>query len=159
RIVRDKVCSARWVMKLLAPVGAAAAALALYNLARFGTPGEFGYRYALGRDWVGRDFLQYGQFSTHFLVRNTYQMFFEFPRWNPRVIFWTPRLDGRSTAPPVPFGGWVVWARGEWPPLARAAWASVVLGLCPPLLYYAPMIQFGARYFLDVMPAVVVLVA
>jgi hypothetical protein len=59
----------------------------------------------------------------------------------------------------MPFGLWVVWARSEWPPLARAAWASVALGLCPPLLYYAPMMQFGARYFLDVMPAVVVLVA
>jgi hypothetical protein len=128
-------------------------------MARFGSPGDFGYQYALGDDQLGRDFRTYGQFSIHFLPHNLYAMFLELPRWNPRFHIWTPNPDGLSVAATMPFILWMVRAGDPWKWLTRAAWASLIVGLIPPLLYYSTgAFQFGPRYWLDVMPTTLILV-
>ena len=154
---RNRSIGWSWFVAFLAPIACAGASLAIYNMARFGNPGDFGYQYALIDDQLGRDFRTYGQFHVHFLPHNLYAMFLEAPQWNPRLHLWTPNPDGMSVFATMPFIVWMFRAHSQW--LPRAAWASLIIGLIPTLLYYnSGSIQFGPRFWLDVMPATLFLV-
>ena len=160
RRARGGALSVSWILKLLAPLGIAGAGLAVYNAIRFGNPADFGYQYALRDDQLGRDFRTYGQLSLHYLPHNLYAMFLELPRWNAGRHMWTPDPDGMSVVLTMPFIAWITRAQSQWKSLAWIGWASLIAGLVAPLLYYnSGFFQFGPRFWLDVMPVTVILVA
>jgi len=136
------------------------AGMLLYNQARFGSPTDFGYAAMLVQG--SADLHTYGQFSPHFLPRNAWHMGVQ----PPTVLHGFPYLAFD------PFGVGILWTM---PALAFAFFAfrrrerrwlagALLAGCLPPisllLLYFnTGWVQFGNRFFMDVLPLAVLLAA
>jgi hypothetical protein len=132
---------------LAVPIVLAVALHALYNLARFGSPGDAGYRYILMGDEFAALVARYGRFDPHFLPHNLFGLLLA----PPRIEGLTPVPDphGMSVLLTTPFLLLALWPRA-WSPLERVAAVTVALIAAPALLYYNDgWVQFGQRFALD----------
>jgi hypothetical protein len=129
------------------------ALMAAYNLARFGSPLEFGY--GLIRDVEGRSVLdepwyRHGIVSLAYLPQGLHAMLFRGLAWRETFPWLHPDLSGTSVLLTMPILWWVFGARGR---LAVVTGASAVLVLLPSLLHGNPgFAQVGYRYILDALP-------
>ncbi len=132
--------------------GPVAIALASYNLARFGSPLEFGHRYL---PWAHG--LPEGIFSLSYLPENAYHAFLRLPTWDatwPQL-----RFDALGTAfwinNAIVVVAAVGLARASIDPWIRGAAAFAILAIGLSVLSYegGGAVQFGFRFVLDLMPA------
>jgi hypothetical protein len=134
--------------------------VALYNVARFGSPLEFGY--GLIRDVEGRSVLdepwyRHGIVSLAYLPQGLYTMLLRGFAWRDAFPWLHPDLSGTSVLLTMPILWWVFGARGR---LAAVTALSAVLVLLPDLLHGNPgFSQVGYRYILDALPLLWLLLA
>jgi hypothetical protein len=125
----------------------------LYNLARFGSPLEFGY--GLIRDVEGRSVLdepwyRHGIVSLAYLPQGLHTMLFRGLEWRDSFPWLHPDLSGTSVLLTMPILWWVFGASGR---LALVTGISAILVLVPSLLHGNPgFSQVGYRYILDALP-------
>jgi hypothetical protein len=137
--------------------------LALYNVARFGSPVDFGYSDMLLTGEGGRLMETYGQFHAAFVPRNLFWYFIAPPVVRPDHAFpwlgFDPRGLSLFIATPALIycfvGAWRQWRR----PIVRHAAFAIGLCLVPLLLYFnTGYWQFGHRFSMDYLPMLLVLV-
>lgn len=129
------------------PVALAAALHGLYNLARFGSPGDAGYHYLLMGEAFEKLVATHGRFSLHFLPQNLAGWLFRLPRLEGGGLVPDPHGMSLLLTTPLLFLLFIPRrvARLEWIALANAAAIAV-----PSLLYYNDgWVQFGQRFALD----------
>lgn len=139
-------------------VGAAPLALlaAAFNIARFGSPGEFGHSF-LYDNRVNADIDAHGLFSTVYLGRNLEAAWLMLPRiqWNPFVLSYDPR--GLSLLVTMPWLVLLAFPRTR-PRLHWPVWLTVAVCALPGLVYQnTGYMQFGFRFSLDYTPYLVLL--
>jgi hypothetical protein len=148
---------ARRLLPFAAPVALIAIAAAAYNVARFGSPGEFGHSYLSVRQQAQIE--QYGLFNYHYLGRNL-----------AVALTLLPELVGRAPYVQVSGHGLALWVTTPvfllllWPrehhPVQRALWITVAAVALPSLLYQnSGWVQFGYRFSLDYTAFLVLLLA
>jgi hypothetical protein len=127
--------------------------MALYNLARFGSPVEFGYgliRNVAGQSVLDEPWYQHGILSLAYLPRGLHAMLMRGPEWQEGFPWVYGNLSGTSVLLTMPILWWVFGARGR---LALVTGLSVALVLVPDLLHGNPgFAQIGYRYILDALP-------
>ena len=135
---------------VLAGVAIPAALVAAYNLARFGSPFEFGYGMipgVLDEPWYGDGIL-----SVEYIPRHLHLIFMRGFDYVDAFPWFRPNWSGASLVLTMPILLWLVKARSA-TPLIAYGWIAVGLGLIPDLLHGAPgFAQFGYRFILDVLP-------
>ncbi len=145
----------RAAMTFLVGLAVPAAAVAAYNLARFGTPLEFGYGLIPGvleEPWYAQGIL-----AIDYVPRHLHLIFMRGFDYVDQAPWFRPNWNGTSLLLTTPILLWLVKVRGA-VPLAGWAWLAVGLGLLPDLLHGAPgFAQFGYRYVLDVLPVVLLM--
>jgi hypothetical protein len=149
---RRSTRQAPWITVLVA-AAVPLALMALYNMARFGSPLEFGY--GLIRDVEGRSVLdepwyRHGIVSPAYLPQGLYTMLFRGLALREFFPWLHPDIAGTSILLTMPILWWTFGARGR---LALVTGASAVLVLLPSLLHGNPgFAQVGYRYILDGLP-------
>jgi hypothetical protein len=135
---------------LFAGVALPAALVAAYNLARFGSPFEFGYGLipgVLGEPWYAQGIL-----SVDYVPRHLHVMFVRGFDYVDAFPWFRPNWSGASLVLTMPILLWLVKARSR-TSLIAYGWIAVVLGLLPDVLHGAVgFAQFGYRFVLDVLP-------
>jgi hypothetical protein len=137
-----------FVVAMCIPLGL----MALYNLARFGSPVEFGYgliRDVQGRWLLDEPWYQHGMVSIAYLPRQIHSMLLRGLEWQEDFPWVYANLSGTSVLLTMPILWWVFGARGR---LALATGLSTVLVLIPILLHGNPIAGVGYRYILDALP-------
>jgi hypothetical protein len=147
-----------WLL-VLAGLALPVAALAWYNVARFGSPIDFGYAHIPSGDAglliTDEPWFREGLLSISYIPRHLEVMFVRFFDVVAQPPFLRPNINGLSLLLTAPFIFWSVRARGR---LAWILWLSVVLALVPDLLWGTwGFAQFGYRRILDVMPLLLLL--
>jgi Glycosyltransferase family 87 len=139
----------RWWL-VLAGVAGPAAVVGLYNLARFGSPLEFGYGLiedSAGHRVIDEPWYANGIVSLSYLPRGLSSMLL-----SPLGPSW----QGSSILLTMPILWWTFGARGR---LAAVAWLAVVLVMLPDLIHGDPGVaQMGYRFILDALPILWLLV-
>ncbi|MFI5183397.1 MAG: hypothetical protein ACHQNV_03285 [Vicinamibacteria bacterium] len=127
-------------------------ALALYNWARFDNPLEFGHNYL---PWAEE--LPHGIFSLHYLPWNAYHAFLHMPQWGWEWPYL--RFDTLGTAFWLDNGVLVLamaalFRAGALDAAVRWTSAATLLLILVGVLMYESTgnRQFGARYFIDLLP-------
>lgn len=140
-----------------APLAAILATLAWYNIARFGSPGEFGHGYLSGG--AGDRVRDHGMFSFTYLNRNLLSGLIAMPRFStdaPYVFVSNHGLGMLVTTPLL----WLLFRPLERPSIRRALWLAVAAAAVPGFFYQnTGWIQFGFRFALDFMPYLFALLA
>lgn len=135
---------------VLAGVAIPAALVAAYNLARFGSPFEFGYDMipgVLDEPWYADGIL-----SVEYIPRHLHLIFMRGFDYVDAFPWFRPNWSGASLVLTLPILMWLVKARSSTPVIAYG-WVAVGLGLMPDLLHGAPgFAQLGYRFILDVLP-------
>lgn len=135
---------------VLAGIAIPAALVAAYNLARFGSPFEFGYGMipgVLDEPWYAQGIL-----SVDYIPRHLHLIFMRGFDYVDAFPWLRPNWSGASLVLTLPILLWLVKARSS-TPLIAYGWVAVGLGLLPDLLHGAPgFAQFGYRFILDVLP-------
>lgn len=139
------------------PLVAILAALAFYNDARFGDPGEFGHSYLTGGAYDRvRD---HGMFSFTYLNRNLLSAVLAMPRFTADAPFVLVSNHGLGLLFTTPLLAYLLWPR-EQTRISKALWAAVACAAIPGLFYQnTGWIQFGYRFALDFMPYLFALLA
>jgi hypothetical protein len=146
---RDRLRDAGLV---LAGVAIPAALVALYNVARFGSPFDFGYERIVGV--MEEPWYQKGILSIEYIPRHLHAMFVrgfdyvdEFPWFR---VNWT----ATSLVITTPLLLWLLRARSR-EPLVAFAWLAVAIALVPIVTHgNVGFTQFGYRFSLDVAPLI-----
>jgi len=145
---------------LLLLTGLAIPALALvwYNVARFGSPLDFGYAHIpSGASGLVTDepWFSHGLVSPLYIPRHLYAIFVQGFDLRPAAPWVIPSFTGLSITLSAPFLFWAVRARG---PLVGATWLAVALVLLPDLTHGSwGFAQFGYRFILDAVPLLILL--
>ena len=148
-----------WLQPVLRFAAGAAplAVLAMaFNVARFGSPGEFGHSF-LYDNRVNADIDTHGLFSTGYLARNLQAAFFMLPRiqLSPFQLGYDPR--GLSMLVTMPWLVLLAFPRTR-PRLHWPVWLTVAVTALPGLFYQnTGYMQFGFRFSLDYTPYLVLL--
>jgi len=148
-----------WLQPVLRFAAGAAplAVLAMaFNVARFGSPGEFGHSF-LYDNRVNADIDTHGLFSTVYLARNLQAAFFMLPRiqLSPFQLGYDPR--GLSMLVTMPWLVLLAFPRTR-PRLHWPVWLTVAVTALPGLFYQnTGYMQFGFRFSLDYTPYLVLL--
>lgn len=137
---------------LLVLVGLAVPAtlVALYNLARFGSPFDFGYERIPGvleEFWYSEGILHWSYIPRHIwaIFLSGFDFVYEFPYFRPS--WW-----GLSLVITTPIYLWLVFARSR-QPLIAFGWIAVALALVPIVTHGTwGWAQFGYRFSLDIAP-------
>jgi hypothetical protein len=135
---------------VLAGLAIPAALVAAYNVARFGSPVDFGYTRipgVLDEPWYAQGILsiEYIPRHLHLILMRGFDYVDAFP-------WFRPNWSGASLILTTPILLWLVKARSA-APLIAYGWIAIGLGLLPDLLHGAPgFAQFGYRFILDVLP-------
>ncbi|MGE0869347.1 MAG: hypothetical protein AB7P03_12330 [Kofleriaceae bacterium] len=139
------------------PVVVFAIAGGLYNLARFGSFGEFGHRYL---EVVQQSQIeQYGLMHLHYLGRNLAVAFTLIPELLPRAPWVQISGHGLAIWVTTPVVLLLLWPRIK-NPLHRPLWITVAAVALPSLLYQnSGWFQFGYRFSLDYMVLLIMLLA
>lgn len=149
-----------WSLKTAIPIVLAIVSLLIYNYFRFENFFDFGYTTINGAPDIVYKAQQWGIFSTHFVARNLYLIFFEMPwlnlnsRW-----FIEPSGAGMSmflTTPAFiylfrryPKQWWVI-----------GAWVAIIFNMVLLSLYHnTGAHQFGYRYILDFLIPLIAMLA
>jgi hypothetical protein len=149
----------RWARPVLRfAAGAAPLALlaAAFNIARFGSPGEFGHSF-LYDNRVNADIDAHGLFSWVYLGRNLQAAWLMLPRiqWSPFALAYDPR--GLSLLVTMPWLVLLAFPRTR-PRLHWPVWLTVAACALPGLFYQnTGYMQFGFRFSLDYTPYLVLL--
>jgi hypothetical protein len=154
---RDRI---RNVLAYAAPIAAAVAVMGLYNLARFGSPLETGYAHAHLTSTILAERRSMGLFSIAHLRENLERLLlrgFDVRSQWPNLV---PDPFGHSvfvTTPALVLAAGAGFRdRTTWP-----LWAAAGLVFAPLAVYYGGggYATYGYRYFLDVAPFLLALVA
>jgi hypothetical protein len=140
-------------------VGLAIPALlvAAYNVARFGSPADFGYARIPSSSGLVTDepWFRNGIISITYIPRHLYAIFFQSFDWNDAPPFLRPSWSGTALTFTAPFLFWVVAARGR---VAVGLGAAILLVMLPDLMHGSwGFAQFGYRFVLDAMPLLLLL--
>ena len=143
---------------LLAGIAVPALALAAYNVARFGSPIDFGYAHIpSGESGLITDepWFREGLMSVSYIPRHLKVIFLDGMAIVPEPPFFKPSLSGASLVLTAPFLFLAVLARGHVVPWL---WAGVLLVMLPDLLWGSwGFAQFGYRRILDAIPLLLLL--
>jgi hypothetical protein len=143
---------------LLAGIAVPALALAAYNVARFGSPIDFGYAHIpSGESGLITDepWFREGLMSISYIPRHLKVMFLDGMAIVPEAPYFKPNLSGASLVLTAPFLFLAVLARGRVVPWL---WAGVLLVMLPDLLWGSwGFAQFGYRRILDAVPPLLLL--
>lgn len=134
-----------------------AALVGLYNLARFGSPFDFGYtRIPSGTGLVTDEpWYANGIMSPLYIARGVGAALFSLPKLVAEAPFIRPSLYADSLLLTAPFLLGVIWVRGR---LALVVAGSIALVVLVDLMHGNPgFAQFGYRFILDSMPLWLVL--
>jgi hypothetical protein len=151
------------LLRLAAGPALAVFLLALYNLARFDNPADFGYQRMLLRGEGLALMQQYGQFHSHFIFKNAFWFFLAppGPLTGGRLPFigYDPRgLSLFAATPALLYVFLAFWRRWECPCVRDAA-VGLAACLIPLLLYFnTGFVQFGHRFSMDYLPLLMILV-
>jgi hypothetical protein len=139
------------------PIVMVGSILAALNVARFGSPFEFGHKF-LAVQWQERMF-RFGLFNYHFLSRNLAAALILLPRMMSHYPYVKISQHGMSMLVTTPNLAYNVLPQAP-SPLRRALWVTVLTTALPSLLYHSSgYVQFGYRYSLDYLVFFVVLLA
>lgn len=135
--------------------------MAGYNLARFGSPIDFGYAHIPSGDEglliTDEPWFTEGLMSITYIPRHLEVMFIRFFDIVAQPPFLRPNITGLSLLLTAPFVFWSLVARGRLVPII---WLSVILVMLPDLTWGTwGFAQFGYRRILDVMPLLMLLLA
>ena len=133
--------------------------LVWYNLARFGSPLDFGYAHIPSGDngllVTDEPWYSHGLESPLYIPRHMYAIFIQGPAFTGSFPFVRPELTGMAVTFTAPFLFWALKARG---PLVAITWLAVELVLLPDLMHGAwGFAQFGYRFVLDAVPLLLLL--
>lgn len=124
--------------------------VAAYNVARFGSPFDFGYTRipgVLDEPWYAQGIL-----SIEYIPRHLHLIFMRGFDYVDAFPWFRPNWSGASLVLTMPVLLWLLKARSS-APLIAYGWIAVILGLIPDLLHGAPgFAQLGYRFILDVLP-------
>jgi len=140
------------------PIAAVGLAMAWMNLARFGSPGEFGHA-RMYANRVNPDIRAYGLFSFHYLERNLRSAFLLLPKLqlHPFRLDYDP--NGMSLFLTTPLFLLTFFPR-EKPRLWAPLWITAAAVALPGFFYQNNgYVQFGFRFSLDYTPHLVALLA
>jgi hypothetical protein len=160
---RDRWRPTRAHAWLLAGLALPAVLLAWYNLARFGSPFDFGYaRIPSGETGVVTDepWFSHGLVSPLYIPRHLYAIFLQSFSWVDAAPFLRPSWTGLALTLSAPFVflAAAAWRVREREALVPVALASVGLILLPDLMHGSwGFAQFGYRFVLDAMPVLILL--
>lgn len=135
--------------------------MAGYNLARFGSPIDFGYAHIPSGDEglliTDEPWFTEGLMSISYIPRHLEVMFIRFFDIVAQPPFLRPNITGLSLLLTAPFVFWSLAARGRLVPII---WLSVILVMLPDLMWGTwGFAQFGYRRILDVLPLLMILLA
>jgi hypothetical protein len=143
---------------LLVGVGVIGVGLAAYNIARFGSPIDFGYaRIPSGETGVITDepWFSEGLMSLSYIPRHLKVIFIDTFQVVDQAPFLRPSLSGASLVLTAPFLLTAVLARGRMVPWL---WLAVGLVMLPDLMWGSwGFAQFGYRRILDALPLLLLL--
>jgi hypothetical protein len=143
---------------LLAGVGIVSAGLAAYNVARFGSPIDFGYAHIPSGDTgliTDEPWFSEGLMSVTYIPRHLKVMFIDGFQIVAQAPYLRPSLSGMSLVLTAPFLLLSVLARGR---MAPWLWLSVLLVMLPDLMWGSwGFAQFGYRRILDAAPLLLLL--
>jgi hypothetical protein len=146
-------------LAVLAGVALPAAAVAWYNVARFGSPFDFGYaRIPSGEDGLVTDepWFRDGLLSVTYIPRHLQVILLSGFDVVAQAPYLRPSLSGASLVLTAPFLFLGVLARGRWVGLL---WLGVGLVMLPNLMHGSwGFAQFGYRFALDAVPLLLLLV-
>jgi hypothetical protein len=145
-------------LQLLAGVAAIALPLAVYNVARFGSPFDFGYAHIPSGETgliTDEPWFSEGLMSPSYIPRHLKVMFIDTFHLVEQPPFLQPSLSGASLVVTAPFLFGALLARG---PLVGWLWLGVGLVMLPDLMWGSwGFAQFGYRRILDAMPLLLML--
>jgi hypothetical protein len=143
---------------VLAGVAAPALLLAAYNVARFGSPIDFGYAHIpSGESGLITDepWFSEGLMSVSYIPRHLKVMLLDGFAIVPEAPYLMPSLSGASLVLTAPFLFLAIRARGRVVPWL---WLGVLLVMLPDLLWGSwGFAQFGYRRILDAVPLLLIL--
>jgi hypothetical protein len=147
-----------WIL-VLAGLVLPVTALAWYNVARFGSPFDFGYAHIPSGDQglliTDEPWFKEGLMSITYIPRHLQVMFLGFFDIVAQPPFLRPNINGLSLLLTAPFIFWSLLARGR---LVWILWLGVMLVILPDLMWGTwGFAQFGYRRILDVMPLLLLL--
>jgi hypothetical protein len=148
---------------LLAGIALPALLIAWYNVARFGSPFDFGYAYIpSGETGLVTDehWFRYGLVSPLYIPRQLYAIFLQSFDWRDVFPYLAPNITGLSLTLSAPFLFWsaAAWRVRHVEPLVPVAMLSVLLVMLPDLLHGSwGFAQFGYRFILDAVPILLLL--
>lgn len=149
----------RWIAQIAVPVLLAVAALLAYNQARFGNPLNFGYMIQNIAVELRGDLNRFGQFNLRFVERNMRALFLLLPDTDNRHGLLLPNMHGISIFLTMPAVLLIAAARAP-RTIIVSGLLTILLMLIPLLTYYnTGWQQFGYRFSLDFLPAVLLLIA
>jgi hypothetical protein len=148
---------------LLAGIAVPALLMAWYNVARFGSPLDFGYAHIpSGETGVVTDepWFRYGLVSPLYIPRHLYAIFLQSFEWRDAFPFLAPSFTGLSLTLSAPF---LFFSAAAWrvravQPLVPLAMLSAGLVLLPDVMHGSwGFAQFGYRFVLDAVPILILL--
>jgi hypothetical protein len=148
---------------LFAGVALPALLIAWYNVARFGSPFDFGYAHIpSGETGIVTDepWFRHGLVSPLYIPRHLYAIFLQSFEWRDAFPFLAPGFTGLSLTLSAPFLFWsaAAWRVRKVQPLVPIGMVSVLLVLLPDLLHGSwGFAQFGYRFILDAVPILLLL--
>ena len=148
---------------LLAGIAGPALLIAAYNVARFGSPFDFGYAHIpSGETGIVTDepWFRYGLSSPLYIPRHLYAIFLQSFDWSDNVPFLIPSFTGLSITLSAPFLFWsaAAWRVRRLQPLVPLAMLSALLVLLPDITHGSwGFAQFGYRFILDAVPILMLL--
>jgi hypothetical protein len=146
-----------WI-PVLAGLAVPALAVAWYNIARFGSPFDFGYaRIPSGEDGLVTDepWFSEGLLSITYIARHLEVMLLAMPDVVAEAPWIRPNLSGMSLLLTAPFLFLAFLARGRY---AGLLWVGVALVMAPNFLHGSwGFAQFGYRFILDAVPLLLLL--
>lgn len=149
----------RWAhVWLLVGVGVVSVALAAYNIARFGSPIDFGYAHIPSGDSgliTDEPWFSEGLLSVSYIPRHLKVIFLDGFQVVGQAPFLRPSLSGASLVLTAPFLFLALLARGRMVPWL---WLGVGLVMLPDLMWGSwGFAQFGYRRILDAIPLLLLL--
>lgn len=144
---------------LVAGVAVPALLLAVYNVARFGSPIDFGYAHIPSGDEglliTDEPWFREGLLSISYIPRHLKVIFLDGFRVVGEAPFLRPSLSGTSLVLTAPFLFLALLARGR---LVPWLWLGVLVVMLPDLMWGSwGFAQFGYRRILDAMPLLLLL--